>query len=169
MDRREGTPLMKSTKAVVRQRVEEVFRLRIEGAELFDIREYANAPERNWQLSDSQLRRYISRADALCEKLFDAKAAHLLSRHLLQRRTLYAHALRAGDYGTALRVLLDEAKLESIYDLDLLRRVEAIETLLHARPNNGSTQHVPETPHRTPGSKRAQAPTAGLGDAAPAA
>jgi hypothetical protein len=55
MDRREGTPLMKSTKAVVRQRVEEVFRLRIGGAELFDIRESANAPERNWQLSDSKI------------------------------------------------------------------------------------------------------------------
>jgi len=63
--------------------------------------------------------RYIRAADALCEKHFDAKAGHLLSRHLLQRRQLYAHTLGAGDFSTALRVLKSEARLEGIDQRDL--------------------------------------------------
>jgi hypothetical protein len=108
----------KSTKAVVRQRVEEVFRLRLGGAELSDIREYADAPERAWGLSDTQLRRYIQAADRLCKERFDARADYLLSRHLLQRRQLYAHAMSAGDFRTALAVLKDEADLEGLYPAD---------------------------------------------------
>jgi hypothetical protein len=106
---------MKATKAEVRQRVSEVLKLRLGGAEFHDIREYAAAPERGWGLSDSQLWRYISAADKLCKDYFDAKADHLLSRHLLQRRQLYAHAIGTGDFATALRVLQDEAKLEGLY------------------------------------------------------
>src|SRR4051794_41464808 len=106
---------MKSTKAVVAQRVHEVFKLRIGGAEFADIREYAAAPGRAWGVSDSQLWRYIRAADALCKEHFDARAGHLLARHLLQRRQLYAHAMSAGDFRTALAVLRDEADLEGLY------------------------------------------------------
>ena len=112
----------KSTKLVVRQRVEEIFRLRLGGAEFHDIREYADAtkdpegkPRQPWGVSDTQLRRYIAKADALCKERFDAHAPHLLNRHLLQRRQLYAHAMGAGDFATALRVLQDEARLEGLY------------------------------------------------------
>lgn len=106
---------MKSTKAEVRRRVSEVLRLRLGGAEFPDIREYAAAPEQNWAVSDSQLWRYVRAADALTGEYFDAKADYLLNRHLLQRRTLYAHAMGAGDFRTALAVLVDEAKLEGLY------------------------------------------------------
>jgi hypothetical protein len=106
---------MKSTKAEVAQRVEEVFKLRLGGAEFQDIRQYASAPEQQWDVSDRQLWRYIAAADALVKERFDARAEHLLARHCLQRRQLYAHAMGAGDFGTALRVLQDEAKLESLY------------------------------------------------------
>jgi len=117
----------RSTKATVTQRVQEIFKLRIGGAEFLDLREYADAPERAWGVSNTQLRRYIAAADALCEKLFDAKARHLINRHLLQRRQLYAHALGAGDFRTALAVLQDEAKLEALYDSDIVKRIEALE------------------------------------------
>jgi hypothetical protein len=106
---------MKSSKAEVLKRVNEVFQLRLGGAEFLDIREYADAPERAWGVSDTQLRRYVAAADALCKERFDARADHLLSRHLLQRRTLYAHAMGAGDFRTALAVLKDEAELEGLY------------------------------------------------------
>jgi hypothetical protein len=106
---------MKSTKAEVRKRVEEVFKLRLGGAEFADIREFARAPEQSWNVSSSQLWRYIQAADRLIKQRFDARAEHLLHRHLLQRRTLYAHAMGAGDYRTALAVLQDEAKLEGLY------------------------------------------------------
>jgi hypothetical protein len=90
-------------------------KLRLGGAEFPDIREYAAAPEQQWNVSDSQLWRYIQAADALCKEYFNAKADHLLNRHLLQRRQLFAHALAAGDFATALRVLQDEGKLEQLY------------------------------------------------------
>jgi hypothetical protein len=106
---------MKSTKAEVRKRVEEVFKLRLGGAEFADIREYARAPEQAWGVSDGQLWRYIAAADKLVKERFDAKAEHLLARHLLQRRTLYAHCVGAGDFRTALAVLKDEAELEGLY------------------------------------------------------
>ena len=63
----------------------------------------------------ARLWRYIAAADKLVKERFDAKAEHLLARHLLQRRQLYAHAMGSGDFGTALRVLQDEAKLEGLY------------------------------------------------------
>jgi hypothetical protein len=105
---------MKSSKAVVLKRVEAVYKLRLGGAEFHDIREYADAPEQQWNVSDTQLRRYISTADKLMRERFDAKADHLLARHILQRRQLYAHAMTAGDFRTALAVLQDEAKLEGL-------------------------------------------------------
>ena len=62
-----------------------------------------------------QIQTYIQKADALCTKLFDAKAEHLLNRHLLQRRRLYLRAIADGDYRLALSILQDEAKLENLY------------------------------------------------------
>jgi hypothetical protein len=90
-------------------------KLRLGGAEFADLREYALAPEQAWNVSDGQLWRYIKAADRLCKRNFDAKADHLLARHVLQRRQLYAHAMGAGDFATALRVLQDEARLEGLY------------------------------------------------------
>jgi hypothetical protein len=106
---------MKSTRAEVMKRVEEVFKLRLGGAEFADIVQYASAPEQNWGVSKRQLWNYVRAADRLVKERFDARAEHLLNRHLLQRRTLYAHAMGAGDYRTALAVLQDEAKLEGLY------------------------------------------------------
>ncbi len=113
----------KATKAEVARRVEAVFELRLGGATFADIREYATAPTDRegqklppWDVSDSQLWRYIARADALCKERCDARAGHLLARHLLRRERLYAHALDVGDYKTALAVLKDQAQLEGVYE-----------------------------------------------------
>jgi hypothetical protein len=105
----------KASKAEVAKRVEEVFRLRLGGAEFADILQHASAPEQAWGVSERQLWNYIAAADRLIKERFDAKAGHLLARHLLQRRQLYAHAMGAGDFRTALAVLQDEAKLEGLY------------------------------------------------------
>jgi hypothetical protein len=106
---------MKSTSAEVRKRVEAVFNLRLGGAEFADIVQYASAREQGWGVSERQLWNYVRAADQLVKERFDARAEHLLNRHLLQRRTLYAHAMGAGDFRTALAVLQDEAKLEGLY------------------------------------------------------
>src|SRR5262245_61751698 len=109
---------MRSSKDEVRRRVNAVLKLRLGGAEFPDLREYADAPEQSWGVSDTQLRRYMTAADALCQQYFDAKAGHLLARHLLQRRQLYAYCMSAGDFRTALAVLKDEAQLEGLYPAD---------------------------------------------------
>src|SRR5690242_2106440 len=116
-------PSRKASKAVVRQRVEEVFELRLGGAEYADIRDYAERttddrgqPCEPWGVSRTQLWRYIRAADNLMAERFDARAAHLIARHLLQRRRLHAHCMEVGDYRTALAVLKDEAALERLYD-----------------------------------------------------
>jgi hypothetical protein len=106
---------MKSTKAEILQRVEAVFRLRLGGAEFSDILQYASAPEQNWNVSQRQMWNYIRAADQLVKERLDARAEHLLNRHILQRRQLYAHAMGAGDYSTALRILDSEAKLEGLF------------------------------------------------------
>lgn len=80
-----------------------------------DILQYSAAPEQDWGVAERQVREYVARADRLCRERFDARAEHLLARHLLQRRQLYAHALEAGDFRTALAVLQDEAKMEGLY------------------------------------------------------
>src|SRR5262245_50293381 len=119
--------MAKSTRAETERRVHEVFKLRLGGAEFADIREYATAPEQKWGVSDSQLWRYIKAADALCVTYLDGKSEHLLARHLLQRRQLYAHCMSAGDFRTALAVLKDESELEGLYPLVQLKLKEAEE------------------------------------------
>jgi hypothetical protein len=106
---------MKSSRAEVLKRVEQIYELRLGGAEFPDIYDHANAPEQQWNVSRSQVRRYVRAADRLMKKRFDAKAPHLLSRHLLQRRKLFAHAMAAGDYRTALATLDSEAKLAGLF------------------------------------------------------
>lgn len=103
-------------------RVEEVFELRLGGAELHDIRQHAarakdddGKPVAPWNVSDRVLCRYIAAADKLFAERFEVDAAHLIGRHLLQRRRLYAHAMEVGDFRTALQILKDEAQLEGLY------------------------------------------------------
>jgi len=116
----------KSTKATVAQRIEEVLRIRLDGAEFWDVREYAREKEAEpgtaWELppdgkplSDSQLWRYISQADRMIAESCRASRKKLLRRHLAQRRNLYAKAVSQGDTRAALAVLSDEAKLLGLY------------------------------------------------------
>src|SRR5919201_2075319 len=104
---------MKSTKAEVRQRVEEVLRVRLLGAELWDIRQHAS--EQGWDVSDRQLYRYLAAADKLLAQTLEKDREKLLNRHLAQRRALYARAMEVGDLRTALAVAKDEADLLNLY------------------------------------------------------
>jgi hypothetical protein len=117
---------MKATKAQIQARVEEVLRIRLDGAEFWDVREYAREQEQQagspWQLppggkplSDGQLWRYIARADRMIAEGCRASRKKLLRRHLAQRRNLFAKAVSAGDYRTALAVARDEAELLGLY------------------------------------------------------
>ena len=110
---------MKATQAIIRQRVEQVMRIRLAGAEFHEIRQYAaeNDAEtgRPWNVSERQLWRYVSAADDLLDKYLERDKGKIFNRHIGQRRALFARAMEAGDLRTALAVAKDEAELYGIY------------------------------------------------------
>ena len=103
----------KSDKATVMQRVDDVLRLILAGAEFPEIRHYAS--EHNWDVSERQVRRYLEAAYCRLAQMTERNRDQLLGRHLMQRRALYARCLRGDDLRTALIVLKDEAALEGLY------------------------------------------------------
>jgi hypothetical protein len=118
--------MAKASRAAVRQRVEEVLRIRLDGAAFHDVREYAREKEREegsaWflpaggkPLSDGQLWRYVAQADRLMTTELRASRKKLVRRHLARRENLYAKSVLAGDYRTALAVLRDQAELQGLY------------------------------------------------------
>lgn len=147
--------MSKATKAVVARRVEEVLRIRLDGAEFWDVREYAREKEREpgsaWELpehakplSDGQLWRYIGMADKLIAESCRAHRKKLLRRHLAQRRNLFAKAVSQGDIRAALACLDSEAKLTGLFDDELNRMVEKLakeieEIKRHAHGNTPKT------------------------------
>jgi hypothetical protein len=119
-------PKPKPTKAQVELRTLEILRIRLDGAEIWDVREYVREKEQEqgsvWELppdakpmSDSQLWRYLARADKLIAESCRASRKKLFRRHLTQRRNLYAKALSQGDVRAALACVADEAKLLGLY------------------------------------------------------
>jgi hypothetical protein len=113
-------------RAAIQARTEEILRIRLDGAEIWDLREYVREkqtdpnspwflPEGQKPLSDSQLWRYLAKSDRLIAESCRASRKKLLRRHLAQRRNLYAKAVSAGDYRTALAVVRDEAELQGLY------------------------------------------------------
>jgi hypothetical protein len=111
---------MKATNSQIEQRVSEVLRLRVAGAEFDDIRQYASVADKStgrpWGVSDRQLWRYVALSDKALLAAVEKKRDMLLARHLAQRRLLYAKALESGDWRGALAALKDEADLERLYD-----------------------------------------------------
>src|SRR5262249_28869998 len=112
--------------AQVQARVSEILRIRLDGAELWDIREYVREKEQEdgsaWKLadgqkplSDSQLWRYLARANKEIAASCRASTKKLLRRHPAQRRSVCAKAVSAGDYRAALACIRDEAELQRLY------------------------------------------------------
>lgn len=124
----------KSTKAVTALRVAEVLRLRLDGAALHDIRDFAG--QNGWQLSDSMLKKLIGKADALLKECQERKVSRLRALTAARMTTLYARALQAADFRTALACLEAEAKLLGLYEdnrglerqmRELVKRLDAFE------------------------------------------
>jgi hypothetical protein len=139
---------MKATKTEISKRVEEVLRIRLDGAQFHDIVQYA--AEKGWGLKDRQVRNYIRRADDLLVERQDRNRKRLIARRVAQREALYARALNAADHRTALAVLTDLDRLRGLYpDRDLRellrlaaeqgRRVEDLECRLRDRSTTDQT------------------------------
>jgi hypothetical protein len=112
---------MKATRATIQARVEQVLRIRLAGAEFWDIRQYAAEEDpdtgRPWNVSARQLWRYIAAADNMLAQQLEKNRTKCLNRHIATRRALLARATQVGDYRTALAVARDEAELLGLYDL----------------------------------------------------
>jgi hypothetical protein len=131
----------KATAAQIAARVEELLRIRLDGAELWDIREYVRekvaAKDPVWGdklPSDSQLYRYLEKVDEQIADSCRDSRRKLIRRHLAQRRNLYAKAVSQGDLRTALAVARDEAELQALYpdkDAEATKRIASLEKELH--------------------------------------
>jgi hypothetical protein len=104
---------MKSDKATVRKRVEEIMQLRLMGAMPTDIRRHAE--DQGWAVSERQLQRYTAEADELLARAVEGNRDRLMAHHFAARRALFARAISVRDYATAARVLKDEAELLGLY------------------------------------------------------
>lgn len=108
-----------ASKAVAAKRVEELVRIRLEGAEMWDVREYiheqAKKPDNPWsgtgEMCDAQIYRYIARADKTIADSCKQSRKRMLRRHLAQRRNWIGKAVNAGDVATACRIADSEADL----------------------------------------------------------
>ncbi len=159
----------KSDKTEVLKRVEEVLRIRLDGAQFHDLREYAVAHA--WDVSDTQLRRYIQKADELLVERLGKSRKKEIARHLAQRQALYARALNAADFRTALAVLADEAKLRGLYPEKEIKELAKIITAQGAQIEELKRRHRDAHPDAaTPPATEAPGPAArppASGDADP--
>jgi hypothetical protein len=117
---------MKPTQAILRQRLDEVYAIRVDGATIHDVRRYVAekeaAGEQPWTIPDGgrpvserTLWRYIQQTDRMMDEVSRESRKRMRRRHLAQRRNLYAKALAQGDIKAALSVLRDEAELLNLY------------------------------------------------------
>lgn len=106
----------KSDAAEVAKRIEEVLRIRLDGAQYHDVLQYAS--EKGWGISDRQVSTYIRRADDLLVERQEKKRRRIIARRLSQREALFARAVNAADYRTALAILSDMDKLQGHYMAD---------------------------------------------------
>lgn len=105
--------MAKANRITISSRIHDVLRLILAGAEFQDLQKYA--AEHGWKVSERQLRRYVEVAHRQFAESLSQNREQLLGRHLMQRRALYARALKENDLRTALQVLRDEAALQNLY------------------------------------------------------
>ena len=117
-------PYERADKAEVARRVEAVLRVRLDGAQLHDLPAWGADQTPPVNVSERQWARYLEQADELIRKRTERRRGRLLGLHVARREALYARAVNAADYSTALRVLADLAHLQRLYlDAAALRDV----------------------------------------------
>jgi len=103
----------KADAATTAARVEEILRIRLDGAQFHDVVQFS--AEKGWGIRERQLRTLIRRADELLVDRQDKSRRRTIARHLAQRQALYARAVNAADYRTALAILDSDARLRGLY------------------------------------------------------
>ncbi len=116
----------KAEAIIVQLRVLELVRLRLRGAQFWDVREYIaekeveegspwKLPPRAKPMSERQIRNYVRRADTIVQRSGRIKGSVAISQHFARREHLYAEAVLTGDLRTALACLQDSARLKGLY------------------------------------------------------
>ena len=96
----------------VARRVDEVLRIRLDGAQYHDVLQYVT--ENGWNLKERMIREYMARADDLLIARQDKDQAKLIAMHLARREAMLARAINAADYRVALSILDSMAKLQGL-------------------------------------------------------
>jgi hypothetical protein len=136
--------MRQADRATIDARVEELLRIRLDGAEFWDVRQFVREkeaagaapwaiPDGGKPLSDSQLYRYLQRGDRLVKSSLFASRPKMIRDHIVKRRALYARTVNAGDFRSALAVLDSLAKLQGLFPdpaADLKRELDALGKLL---------------------------------------
>lgn len=156
MPRKKQKPNKRSEGATVAARVDEILRIRIDGAQFHDVLQYA--AEKGWGINERQIRTYIRRADELLVERMDRNRKRTIARHLARREALYARCVNAASYRDALACLTDLAKLQGLYaDGKELRELVKLATEQAAR--------LRELEGRLDAAAKTQSPTEGPGPA----
>jgi hypothetical protein len=106
----------KAESAEVAKRIDEILRIRIDGAQYHDVVQYV--AEKGWDLKERQVRNYMRKADDLLVERQERNRKRLVARHVAQREALFARAVNGADHRTALAILTDLAKLQGLYVTD---------------------------------------------------
>jgi hypothetical protein len=97
------------------KRIDAVLRIRLDGAQFHDVFQFV--AEKGWNLSERQVRNYMRAADNLLAEHQQTSRRRIIALHIGRREALYARAVNAADYRTALAVASDLAKLQGVYAL----------------------------------------------------
>jgi hypothetical protein len=100
---------MKASRAEVAKRVAVVLDLRLGGAGRHEILQYSATM--GWALEPRQVAEYIHRADVMLVEEQKMNRKMVTALHLARRQYLYAKAVAAGKFQTALNILNSDAKL----------------------------------------------------------
>ncbi len=149
--------LMKASRAEVAKRVKVVLDLRLGGAGRHEIRQYSATM--GWGLKPRQVDEYIHRADVMLVEEQKTNRKMVFALHLARRQYLYAKAVAAGKFQTALNILNSDAKLRGLYPnkdsknlmmmvKDLSRRLDELNDRLRAYLQNQPSP--PEMPQPAP-------------------
>ena len=98
--------------------------------------------------SDKTLWRYLSLANKQIAESCRTSSKRLLQRHQAQRRHLYAKANSAGDYRTALACLDSEAKLQGLFEDEIVRQMDAMQKQIEELKASHANSNTPPAPGR---------------------
>jgi len=131
-------PKVKADTAEAAKRVEEILRIRLDGAQFHDVVQFS--ADSGWGIEERQIRKYIARADELLVERLEKKRKPVIARHIAQRQALFARAVNAADLRTALAILDSECKLRGLFPeagmKDLLKLVASQEDRLRKMEGN---------------------------------